>query len=140
MQQQIKVSIIQKKLLWLTSQPLSFLAFVGLTALMGIVINNSILLVDEGNRLRASDPGMPGIDVALVAAGNRFMPIVLTTLTTICGLLPLAISDSMFRPMAISIIGGLITSTILTLLCVAVIKEKIGVAKAQAPLSSAIDQ
>lgn len=112
--------------LWLADQPLSFLAFVGLTSLMGIVINNSILIVDEGNRINAQSNGMTNAEVAIEAGVNRFMPVVLTTLTTICGLLPLAIGDSMFKPLAIVVIGGLTTSTILTLLCVPVLFARLG--------------
>lgn len=113
-------------LLWLTNQPFSFLAFVGLTSLMGIVINNSILLVDEGNRLRAQMPGKMLSQIAVDAGVNRFMPVVLTTLTTLCGLLPLALGDSMFKPLALVVIGGLATSTVLTLLCVPVLFARLG--------------
>lgn len=108
-------------LLWLTGQPLSFLAFVGLTALMGIVINNSILLVDEGNRIARTGEVADTTEIAVRAAAHRFMPIVLTTLTTIAGLAPMALGDSMFKPLAIVIIGGLTTSTVLTLICVPVL-------------------
>ncbi|MFT4712056.1 MAG: multidrug efflux pump subunit AcrB [Candidatus Azotimanducaceae bacterium] len=108
-------------MLWLTNQPLSFLAFIGLTSLMGIVINNSILLVDEGNQLRAFSPGEDLAEVAIRAGTNRFMPIVLTSLTSIFGLLPLALGNSMFKGLAVVVIGGLTTSTFLTLLCVPVL-------------------
>lgn len=108
-------------MLFLTNQPISFLAFIGLTSLMGIVINNSILLVDEGNQLR----NLPGqtdlVEVAIQAGVNRFMPIVLTSVTSIFGLLPLALGHSMFKGLAVVVIGGLSTSTFLTLLCVPVL-------------------
>ncbi|MDA0272509.1 MAG: efflux RND transporter permease subunit, partial [Proteobacteria bacterium] len=74
----------------------------------------------RGDRINAQSNGMTNAEVAIEAGVNRFMPVVLTTLTTICGLLPLAIGDSMFKPLAIVVIGGLTTSTILTLLCVPV--------------------
>lgn len=102
-------------------QPISFLAFIGLTSLMGIVINNSILLVDEGNQLRDHNPEMKISDVAINAGTNRFMPILLTSVTSIVGLLPLAIGNSMFKALAIVVIGGLGTSTFLTLICVPVL-------------------
>ena len=54
------------------------------------------------------------------------MPVVLTTLTTICGLMPLALGDSMFKPLAIVVIGGLISSTILTLLVVPLLFARLG--------------
>jgi multidrug efflux pump subunit AcrB len=108
-------------MLWICDQPLSFLAFIGLTSLMGIVINNSILLVDEGNQLHRIDPHRSTADVAIAAGTNRFMPIVLTSITSIFGLLPLALGNSMFKALAIVVIGGLTTSTFLTLLCVPVL-------------------
>jgi multidrug efflux pump subunit AcrB len=102
-------------------QPMSFLAFIGMTSLMGIVVNNSILLVDEGNQLRLMDPEMPIPEVAINAGCNRFMPILLTSITSIVGLLPLALGNTMFKALAIVVIGGLTTSTFLTLLCVPVL-------------------
>ncbi len=112
-------------LLWLTGQQLSFLAFVGLTSLMGIVINNSILLVDEGNRIFSKNPELSAREVAVEAGVNRFMPILLTSLTSICGLLPMALGQTMFKALALVIIGGLSTSTILTLLCVPVLYARL---------------
>ncbi|MDA0979212.1 MAG: efflux RND transporter permease subunit, partial [Proteobacteria bacterium] len=108
-------------MLWIAGQPISFLAFIGLTSLMGIVINNSILLVDEGNQLRGLNPEQSMVEVAIRAGVNRFMPIVLTSVTSIFGLLPLALGNSMFKGLAVVIIGGLTTSTFLTLLCVPVL-------------------
>ncbi len=108
-------------MLWVTGQPISFLAFIGLTSLMGIVINNSILLVDEGNQLRALQGEESLAEIAIRAGVNRFMPIVLTSITSIFGLLPLALGNSMFKGLAIVVIGGLTTSTFLTLICVPVL-------------------
>lgn len=108
-------------LLYPLDQPISFLAFIGLTSLMGIVINNSILLVDEGNQLRDQNPEMEIADVATNAGINRFMPILLTSVTSIVGLLPLAMGESMFKALAIVVIGGLSTSTFLTLICLPVL-------------------
>lgn len=105
-------------LLFITNQPLSFLSFVGLTSLMGIVINNSILLVDEGNRLQAEQPQTSRAEIAIAAGVNRFMPILLTSITSMVGLLPLALGDSMFKALAIAVIGGLFTATALTLVVV----------------------
>lgn len=108
-------------LLYIMDQPISFLAFIGLTSLMGIVVNNSILLVDEGNQLRLMDPERSIRDIAVQAGVNRFMPIVLTSITSIFGLLPLAVGNSIFKGLAVAVIGGLTTSTFLTLLCVPVL-------------------
>ena len=88
---------------------------------MGIVINNSILLVDEGNQLRRVTPDENLTEIAIRAGVNRFMPIVLTSITSIFGLMPLALGNSMFKGLAVVVIGGLTTSTFLTLLCVPVL-------------------
>ncbi|MBQ76159.1 MAG: hypothetical protein CMQ20_14225 [Gammaproteobacteria bacterium] len=108
-------------MLWVAGQPISFLAFIGLTSLMGIVINNSILLVDEGNQLRALTDDEDLTEIAIHAGVNRFMPIFLTSVTSIFGLMPLALGNSMFKALAVVVIGGLTTSTFLTLLCVPVL-------------------
>jgi multidrug efflux pump subunit AcrB len=99
--------------LWLTGYTLSFSSVIGFVALIGIEIKSSILLVDFTNQLRAS--GM-GLDEAIERAGKiRFVPIVLTSLTAIGGLLPLAIQgSSLYSPLAIVIIGGLVSSTLLS--------------------------
>ena len=106
----------------ITGNSFSFTAFVGLTSLIGIVVNNSIILVDYTNQLRAE-----GIDlkVALIQAGEtRFVPIVLTTATTIGGLLPLTLGGgSLWAPMGWTIIGGLIASTLLTLIIVPILYQ-----------------
>jgi len=98
--------------LFLTGYTLSFTAMIGMIALVGIEIKNSILLVDFTNRLRAR--GM-ALDDAIAEAGEvRFLPILLTSLTAIGGLLPLALQGSgLYSPLAIVIIGGLVSSTLL---------------------------
>lgn len=98
--------------LWLTGYTLSFTSLIGMIALVGIEIKNSILLVDFTNRLR--EQGKP-LDDAIAEAGEvRFLPILLTSLTAIGGLLPLAVQGSgLYSPLAIVIIGGLISSTLL---------------------------
>ncbi len=100
-------------ILLLTGNSLSFTATIGLIALMGIEIKNSILLVDYTNQLR--EGGM-GLDEAIEVAGEtRFVPIILTTLTAIGGLIPLVLESSpLYSPLALVLIGGLISSTLLT--------------------------
>jgi len=99
-------------MLLFTGNDISFTAAIGFVALMGIEIKNSILLVDFTNQLRAS--GM-ALDAAIEQAGEvRFLPILLTSVTAIGGLLPLAVQNTgLYSPMAWVIIGGLITSTLL---------------------------
>ncbi|MGK6355407.1 efflux RND transporter permease subunit [Sphingomonas sp. DT-207] len=99
--------------LWLTGYSLSFTATIGLVALIGIEIKNSILLVDFTEQLRVEGLGMRE---AIERAGEvRFLPVLLTSVTAIGGLLPLAIEGSgLYSPLAIAIIGGLVSSTLLS--------------------------
>ncbi|MCH7628771.1 efflux RND transporter permease subunit [Novosphingobium percolationis] len=98
--------------LWLTGNSLSFTASIGLIALVGIEIKNSILLVDFTEQLRRD--GL-GVRAAVEKAGElRFLPVLLTSVTAIGGLLPLAVEgNGLNAPMAIGMIGGLVTSTVL---------------------------
>ena len=99
--------------LFLTGNSLSFVAIIGLIALAGIEVKNTILLVDFTNQLRSR--GMQ-LEEAIREAGEvRFLPIVLTSLTAIGGLLPIAVSTNpLISPLAIVLIGGLISSTLLS--------------------------
>lgn len=99
--------------LLLTGNPLSFVAIIGLIALAGVEVKNSILLVDFTNQLRQQGKS---VDDAVREAGEiRFLPIVLTSLTAIGGLLPIALSTNpLISPLAIVLIGGLISSTLLS--------------------------
>lgn len=99
--------------LWLTGNTLSFVAIIGLIALAGIEVKNTILLVDFTNQLREQGKSL---DEAIREAGEvRFLPIVLTSLTAIGGLIPIAISTNpLIAPLAIVLIGGLISSTLLS--------------------------
>ncbi|MFC5191331.1 efflux RND transporter permease subunit [Algoriphagus aquatilis] len=99
--------------LWITGNSLSFVAIIGLIALAGIEVKTSILLVDFTNQLRQE--GKP-LDEAIREAGEvRFLPIVLTTITAIGGLIPIALSTNpLISPLAIVLIGGLISSTVLS--------------------------
>ena len=99
--------------LFVTGYTLSFSSVVGFVALIGIEIKSSILLVDFTNQLRTE--GLV-LDAAIERAGKiRFVPIVLTSLTAIGGMLPLAVQgSSLYSPLAIVIIGGLVSSTLLS--------------------------
>jgi multidrug efflux pump subunit AcrB len=95
-----------------TGYTLSFTATIGLVALIGIQIKNSILLVDFTNQLR--EQSVPLEEAVTRAAEIRVLPILLTSATAIGGLIPLAIQGSgLYSPLAIVIIGGLISSTLL---------------------------
>ena len=104
----------------MTGTPFTFMAMIGVLVLMGVVVNNGIVLVDQVNRLRWQ--GMDRIGALCQGSMDRFRPILMTVATTILGLLPLAISDARFagdgpsyQPMAQAIIGGLGFSTLVSL-------------------------
>lgn len=98
--------------LFLTGNSLSFTAMIGFVALIGIEIKTSILLVDFTNQLR--EQGLPLAEAVRRAGEARFLPIVLTSLTAIGGLLPVALQGTaLYAPLAWVIIGGLISSTLL---------------------------
>jgi len=106
--------------LFITGYSFSFTAFIGIASLVGIVINNSIILVDYTNQLRRD--GKEFIAALKEAGETRFIPIVLTTATTVGGLLPLTVGGgTLWAPMGWTIIGGLLMSTFLTLLVVPVL-------------------
>lgn len=98
--------------LYIAQYPLSFIAMIGFIALIGIEIKNSILLVDFANRLRSE--GVPLREAVEQAGEIRFLPVLLTSATAIGGMIPLVWEQSpLFSPLAVVIIGGLISSTIL---------------------------
>lgn len=99
--------------LLLSGNTFSFVAVIGLIALIGIEVKNSILLVDYTDQLRRN--GMSLNDAIQEAGETRFVPIILTTLTAIGGLIPLVLEHNpLYSPLALVIIGGLISSTLLT--------------------------
>lgn len=104
--------------LYLMGTELSIIVFIGLIMLAGIVVNNAIVLVDRINQLRSE--GLERFSAVAQAAQQRLRPILMTMLTTVLGLLPLAIGlgegAEIRAPMAISVIAGLLFSTLLTLL------------------------
>lgn len=107
--------------LWLTGQSISVVALIGMVMLVGIVVNNAIVFIDCVNGLRRDD-GF-ALDEALREAGRlRLRPIVMSTLTTVLGLTPLALipgeGSELRIPLAVPVIGGLVLSTLLTLFVV----------------------
>jgi len=106
--------------LYLFKQPLSFTSFMGIVSLFGIVVNNAIVLVDYVNNLKSS--GKSTEEACIDAVMRRFRPIMLTTITTLVGLVPLIVSGSnLFTPMSISLASGLAVSTLLTLVIIPVV-------------------
>lgn len=110
-----------------TGTSVSVVVFIGLILLVGIVVNNAIVLIDRVNQLRES--GMSKYEALLEGATQRLRPILMTTLTTILGLLPMAIglgeAAEIRTPMAITVIGGLLVSTFLTLVVIPVVYDLI---------------
>ena len=97
------------------------MARMGIILLIGVVVNNAIVLVDMINRMRRE--GMSRPEAISEAATNRFRPILMTTFTTVCGLVPMALGTSAimgtpYAPLGITMIGGLLASTFLTLFVV----------------------
>lgn len=110
--------------LLITREYLSFPSMLGFIALAGIVVNNAIILVDVWNRMRALDPSMPLREVVIEGAALRLRPILLTTITTIVGIAPLIFASSLWRPIAVAIMFGLLFAVVLTLLLVPVLYLK----------------
>ncbi len=103
--------------LFLAGQAVSFTAILGMVALVGIVVNNAIVLIDLMNANR--DQGMAIEDAVVAAVARRTRPVLLTTATTVVGMVPLTLTQStLWPPMAWAIISGLIASTLLTLLVI----------------------
>jgi multidrug efflux pump len=106
--------------LYLTDQPLSFTALLGVVSLMGIVVNNAIILMDYIEK--ELENGMAIQAACISASMRRLRPILLTSITTVIGLIPLAIGQSqLFKPMAVALMSGLLVSTMLTLIVIPVI-------------------
>ncbi|MGL6106898.1 efflux RND transporter permease subunit [Romboutsia sp.] len=103
--------------------PVSIPAMIGFVVLTGIIVNNGIVLVDLINRLKSE--GKSTVDAILIAGPTRLQPILMTTLTTVLGLLPMALGigegAELQLPLAVTVTGGLIFSTVLTLVVVPVV-------------------
>jgi len=106
--------------LYFTESSINILVFIGLIMLAGIVVNNAIVLVDYINTLRRG--GREKLDAVKVACHARFRPILMTTMTTVLGLIPMALGlgegSEIRTPLAITVISGLTVSTFLTLVVI----------------------
>ena len=109
--------------LWLTHTTLNLMSALGIILLLGIVVKNGIVLIDY---IRLCRERGQGVLKAVVTAGrSRLRPVLMTTLTTILGMVPMAVGrgegSELWRPLGISVIGGLTLSTVLTLILVPVV-------------------
>lgn len=111
--------------LLLTGTPFSFIVFIGVVSLTGIVVNDGIVMIDAINRKRRA--GMPVHEAIRTAAPDRLRPVVLTTVTTVVGLLPLTLNvargGEFWVPLGVAIISGLLVASLLTLFVVPVLYE-----------------
>lgn len=110
--------------LLITREYLSFPSMLGFIALAGIVVNNAIILVDVWNRMRKTEFDMSLRDVVVEGAALRLRPILLTTVTTIVGIAPLIFASDLWRPIAVSIMFGLLFAVVLTLMLVPILYLK----------------
>ena len=103
--------------LWATATPLNASSLMGCVLLVGLVVKNGVLLLEEAERL--AQAGTTALDAVVQASARRVRPIVMTTVATLAGLLPLALGvgsgAALQQPLAIAVIGGLLTSTVATL-------------------------
>ncbi|MEY2640901.1 MAG: hypothetical protein RL150_294 [Candidatus Parcubacteria bacterium] len=102
----------------LSGKALSFPSLMGFIALSGIVVNNSIILIDRMNKLRIDNPDWRMRDIVLEGAVSRLRPILLTSLTTIIGMVPLTFASDLWSPLAYAIMFGLTFAVVVTLLLV----------------------
>lgn len=104
-------------LFWITGININIMGVIGIVMLVGIAVNNSIILVDRIGQMKLA--GLNLTDAIVAAGQQRIRPILMTTITTILALLPMAVAGgegaSLRSPMAIAVIGGLVTSTIMSL-------------------------
>ena len=109
--------------LYTTGTPLSMTAYIGVILLIGIVVNNAIVLIDYINLLRTR--GVKLREAIVDSGRQRLRPVLITTLTTLLGMLPMAISagegSAAWRPLGLVVVGGLTVSTLVTLVIVPVL-------------------
>jgi HAE1 family hydrophobic/amphiphilic exporter-1 len=120
----VPLMVIGVTIAWfVTGTPISITSVIGLLVLVGIVVNNGIVLVDYINQRKAA--GMESYEAIVTSVRDRLRPILMTALTTILGLMPLALGigegTEINQPMGITVIGGLISSTFLSLYIVPIV-------------------
>lgn len=110
----------------LTFSPLSVVGCIGILMLMGIVVNNAIVLIDFINTAKKENPDMPRTELLVYSGITRMRPVLMTSLTSILGFLPMAMASAssggaMMKPLAVVLVGGLTVGTFLTLLVIPVV-------------------
>ena len=111
---------------WLSGTPISFPTMIGIVALAGIIVNDAIVLISRINEIAKSDQNLSKEEVYIAAGTSRMRPIILTSITTIFGLLPLALSDPIWEGLGFAIIYGMTLATFLTVVlvpCLIVVNE-----------------
>ncbi len=108
----------------LTRKALSFPSLMGIIALSGILVNNSIILIDKMNNIRKRNPEKPMREVVMEGSVSRLRPILLTTITTVIGIFPLTYAAELWSPLAWAIIFGLSFSVVLTLVLVPILYDR----------------
>ncbi|MBU1046167.1 efflux RND transporter permease subunit [Patescibacteria group bacterium] len=107
--------------LTLTGNAFSFPSFIGVIALAGIVVNNAIILIDTMNVMRKNKPEVSIKNIVIESASIRLRPVLLTTITTVIGMVPLLFASATWNPLAYSIIFGLSFATVITLILVPIL-------------------
>ena len=107
--------------LFISGQTLSFSSVVGIIALSGVIINHAIILTDSIHRIAMVRKDLPARDIIIEAAVSRLRPIVLTTIATVIGMIPLAGATALWGPLAFAIMFGLAFSMILTLVMIPIL-------------------
>ncbi|MCB9805534.1 efflux RND transporter permease subunit [Candidatus Nomurabacteria bacterium] len=107
-----------------SGKALSFPSIMGFIALSGIVVNNSIILIDTMNKLREENSLMPIRDIVIKGSVSRIRPILLTTLTTVIGIIPLTYASELWSPLAFAIMFGLSFAVIITLFLVPILYSR----------------
>lgn len=118
------IGVVLAHVVW--AMPLSVVSCLGILMLMGIIVNNAIVLIDFVNTGKKENPDMDRTELLVYAGKTRMRPVLMTSLTSILGFMPMALAmgssgGEMMQPLAVSLVGGLAIGTVLTLLVIPVV-------------------